>query len=199
MIHSNLKKILRDEGYTISYVAEKTGISRTTITSLAQNTGNGVQFDTLDKLCSFLKVKINDVFTFIPFDVTIKFIEDYSINLTPTNGSIDLELNSIIYDSDSFLFKLDTCFIKEETQLLTVLSISTEYEYIYQWVIDKLSDNVINIIHDKLADAVTKKIYSDLKNNDLNIRILFSNFRKWDKWDMYNNLNNKIKTLENTK
>lgn len=198
MIHSNLKRILKDNELSISHVAEKTGISRTTITSLAQNTGNGIQFDTLDKLCSFLMMDINDVFTFIPFDVNITFTENFSIDLLPLKENIKLELNSIIHDSDSFAFKLDTYFIQEDSQLIIVLSISEKYEYIYHWVIDKLSNNVISIIRDILADSVTKKIHNDLQDN-MNIRVLFSNLHKWDKWDMYNLLNAKIEALEDRK
>lgn len=198
MIHSNLKRILKDNELSISYVAEKTGISRTTITSLAQNTGNGIQFDTLDKLCSFLMMDINDVFTFIPFDVNITFTENFSIDLLPLKENIKLELNSIIHDSDSFTFKLDTHFIQEDSQLIIVLSISEKYEYIYHWVIDKLSNDVISIIRNILMDSVTQKIHNDLQDN-MNIRVLFSNLHKWDKWDMYNLLNAKIEALEDMK
>ena len=198
MIHSNLKKILKDNEYSISYVAEKTGISRTTITSLTQNTGNGIQFDTLDKLCSFLMIDINDVFTFIPFDINITFTENFSIDLLPLKENIKLELNSIIHDSDSFTFKLDTYFIQEDSQLIIVLSISEKYEYIYHWVIDKLSNDVISIIRNILMDSVTQKIHNDLQDN-MNIRVLFSNLHKWDKWDMYQLLNAKIEALEDRK
>ena len=56
MIISNLDAILKDRKLKISKVATDTGISRTTIASLCNNHGKGLQFDTANILCIYLNV-----------------------------------------------------------------------------------------------------------------------------------------------
>ena len=46
MIISNLEALLKERKLKISKVSVDTGISRTTLTMLCNNTGKGVQFDT---------------------------------------------------------------------------------------------------------------------------------------------------------
>lgn len=63
MIKCNLAVLLAERNIKISDLARKTGISRTTITALFYNQSKGIQFDTFDTLCTFLKVTPNDLFT----------------------------------------------------------------------------------------------------------------------------------------
>ncbi|MCT6924097.1 helix-turn-helix transcriptional regulator [Metasolibacillus sp.] len=62
MIKCNLAVLLAERNLKISEVAKRTGISRTTLTALSQNQSKGIQFDTFDNLCNYLKVKPNDLF-----------------------------------------------------------------------------------------------------------------------------------------
>lgn len=71
MIISNLEELLKERKLKISKVAADTGISRTTLTALCNNTGKGIQFDTANELCIYLNVGISDLFTSIPFDITV--------------------------------------------------------------------------------------------------------------------------------
>ena len=59
----------------ITKVSKDTGISRTTLTSLANNYSQGVQFETLDSLCSYLKITPADFFSYSPFNVFINVDE----------------------------------------------------------------------------------------------------------------------------
>ncbi|HHJ8663579.1 TPA: helix-turn-helix domain-containing protein, partial [Streptococcus pyogenes] len=43
---------MAERGLKIADVYEDTGISKTTLMALSENTGKGVQFDTVDKLCN---------------------------------------------------------------------------------------------------------------------------------------------------
>ena len=63
MIKSNLKILLAKRNLKITKVSNDTGISRTTLTSLASNYAKGIQFDTLENLCNYLKISPNDLFT----------------------------------------------------------------------------------------------------------------------------------------
>ena len=75
MIRCNLAVLLAERGLKISKVAVLTGISRTTLTSLAHNHSQGIQFDTLNSLCNFLKVEPNELLTYTPVDIVISSFE----------------------------------------------------------------------------------------------------------------------------
>jgi len=61
MIKINLAVLLAERGLKITEVAKLTSISRTTLTALYYNHSKGVQFETLDVLCDFLKVKPDEL------------------------------------------------------------------------------------------------------------------------------------------
>lgn len=67
MIKTNLAVLMAERGLKISDVYEDTGISKTTLMALAENTGKGVQFDTVDKLCNYLGIELKDFFVYSPY------------------------------------------------------------------------------------------------------------------------------------
>ena len=56
MIKTNFAVLMAERGLKIADVYEDTGISKTTLMTLSENTGKGVQFDTVDKLCNYLGI-----------------------------------------------------------------------------------------------------------------------------------------------
>ncbi len=85
MIHCNLATLLAERKLKISKVAEDTGLSRTTLTSMYYNQGSGIQLNTIDKLCIYLDIAINQLYSFFPFDlycVRCEWHGQDSINLT---------------------------------------------------------------------------------------------------------------------
>ena len=71
MLIPNLSVLLAERRLTISKVSQDTGISRTTLTALASRGAKGVQFDTLNALCQYLKATPNELFIYRPFDLTL--------------------------------------------------------------------------------------------------------------------------------
>ena len=67
MIKVNLAVLLAERNIKISELAKHTGISRTTLTSLYYNQSKGIQFDTLDVLCTYLKVKLDQLLLYENF------------------------------------------------------------------------------------------------------------------------------------
>ena len=67
MIKTNFAVLMAERGLKISDVYEDTGISKTTLMALAENTGKGVQFDTVDKLCNYLGIELKDFFIYSPY------------------------------------------------------------------------------------------------------------------------------------
>lgn len=71
MIKCNLAEIMLRKGVKIKDVAKSTGISRTTLTALSYNHSKGVQFDTFDKICSFLDIEPGELFSHFDFDYEV--------------------------------------------------------------------------------------------------------------------------------
>ena len=72
----------------------KQKISRTTLTSLANNYSQGIQFDTINTLCNYLKITPDQLISYVPVDIKIE-----SIRLDDISLSIDL---AIIKNSRTF-------------------------------------------------------------------------------------------------
>ena len=71
MIRSNLAVLLAERNVKITRVSEVTGISRTTLTALNNNYGRGIQFDTINTLCNYLKITPSELISYIPIDIEI--------------------------------------------------------------------------------------------------------------------------------
>lgn len=72
MLKCNLAVLLAERKIRISKASADTGISRTTLTSLANNYSQGIQLDTLNKLCLYLQAKPEDFFVYLPFDYSFR-------------------------------------------------------------------------------------------------------------------------------
>ena len=70
MLISNLSVLLAQRRLTITRVSRDTRISRTTLTALCGGSAKGVQFETLNALCQYLKVAPGDLFLYRPFDLS---------------------------------------------------------------------------------------------------------------------------------
>ncbi|MEE6665606.1 helix-turn-helix transcriptional regulator [Limosilactobacillus fermentum] len=69
MIKNNLAALMGERGLKIADVYEQTGISKTTLTSIWGNSGKGIQYATLDKLCNFLEITPAEFFSYIPYSI----------------------------------------------------------------------------------------------------------------------------------
>lgn len=73
MIRNNLSILMSERGIKNSTLSLKTGISKNTISSTAQNDGKMIQLETINKICQVLKVEPGDFFSYLPYDVEIIF------------------------------------------------------------------------------------------------------------------------------
>lgn len=72
MLIPNLSVLLAQRRLTITRVSQDTGLSRTTLTALCTGSAKGIQFDTLDALCQYLRITPGDLFLYRPFDLTVQ-------------------------------------------------------------------------------------------------------------------------------
>ena len=70
MIKTNLAVLMAERGLKIADVYEATGISKTTLMAISENTGKGIQYETIDKLCNFFNVTPKDFFIYSPYMVS---------------------------------------------------------------------------------------------------------------------------------
>ena len=83
MIRFNLSLLLTERNLKITKVSHDTGISRTTLTYLYYNYAKGIQLDTLNLLCQYLKVTPDQLISYIPIDIEISEtdIEQLNVNV----------------------------------------------------------------------------------------------------------------------
>ncbi|UFH65054.1 helix-turn-helix transcriptional regulator [Clostridium cadaveris] len=74
MIRCNLSVLLAERNIKITQISNDTGISRTTLTSISNNYAKGLQFDTLNTLCNYLKITPNQLISYIPVDIEVKYV-----------------------------------------------------------------------------------------------------------------------------
>ncbi len=72
MLIFNLSVLLAERNLKINKVSKDTGISRTTLTSLAKNHAQGIQFETVNTLCLYLNVSPSDLMKIHPVDFRIE-------------------------------------------------------------------------------------------------------------------------------
>lgn len=113
MIKCNLAVLLAERGIRISDLARDTGISRTTLTYLAQNQSKGVQFDTLYKICDYLKVGIDEIISLVPLRMNLvgmKHVENekYIINVKIIYKSS--------YEQFNFLIEIDEMLNSDKSE-----------------------------------------------------------------------------------
>lgn len=71
MILCNLSNLIAEKRTNISIVSRDTGISRTTLTSLCNNYCMGVQLDTVNKLCKYFDVGIEQLLLYSKYDIDV--------------------------------------------------------------------------------------------------------------------------------
>lgn len=110
MLKSNLKVLLAERNISITQVSNDTGISRTTLTSL-MSVAKGIQFETMNTLCNYLKITPSDLFIYVPYDIEIelkdfKYKQDsikymtFFIKVFKGGRKYEFSFNGFIYNVD---------------------------------------------------------------------------------------------------
>ena len=139
MIKSNLNVKLAENNLKISKVYNDTGISRSTLTTLATGDPKGIQLETINTLCRYLDITPGELFIYAPIDITVSITdieilkEDYSsslniesqrsiVNKSRLNGTMYLNVET---DDNYALFVFDYGELPRELeiQLATTIGI----------------------------------------------------------------------------
>lgn len=180
MIINNLKALILEKKTNISRLSEITGISRTAITALANGNANGIQYDTLDKLCYALKVKPSQILVYIPFNISTSI--DYC-NVSEHKLTAECTISFIsAYSTFEFYTFIDCDDLRTEG---TYISMEIESELMYQKHISQLTDIELKVLLMELCNSICARLYSSIDDElieqyDYAISIEFYNeFYKW--------------------
>lgn len=107
MLRVNLNMLLAERNLTASRLSKDTGISKTTLTALVNNTGKGIQYETIDTICNYLNITPEDFFDYVPFD----YVFDYETKHINLSGDFEAELLNNVFDLEDvkhqFVFYID--------------------------------------------------------------------------------------------
>lgn len=70
MIRSRLGVLLAERRISAAKVSKDTGISRNTLSLITSNSAKGIQYDTMNTLCTYLGINPGELFLFVPFDIS---------------------------------------------------------------------------------------------------------------------------------
>lgn len=151
LIKCNLAVIVAERGIKLSDIADYTGISRNTMSSLANNKGNGIQYDTLEKICKYLNITPGELLTIIDFNVEYKSHEKLNDNFYEL--LVNFKLNDESFDC--------MMLIKTEVGVGRVgePSIKTEIQ-MHKNFYSKLSILPKHMLVDELEDIIAYSIFN---------------------------------------
>lgn len=165
MVRCNLAILLAERNLKITLVSNETGISRTTLTSLANNYSKGIQFETLNTLCNYLKVTPNQLLSYLPIDITIKKIEIEEKLL-----KIELLIHHKgIVETHSIYGKLDFSFHKENLTswkvfiTLTSDDEQTETNRFIKDAFQALPVPFFNDVQQEISNSIHQKLLDEFK------------------------------------
>lgn len=148
MIRCNLANILTAKGLKITSVSKATGISRTTLTALASNYSQGIQFDTLETLCRFLQVRPNDLISFLPFCISLKKVAfSKALDSVVTGDSAEL-YGTFVYETwgrqQEFVLPISVSWVENENNVTSILYIDLTLPEIIEQIDENGRMNYIN-------------------------------------------------------
>ena len=90
MIKNNFDELVAQRKLKITRISNDTGISRPTLNSLSRDDGKGIQYDTLNTLCTYFNITPCEFFDYLPFDLEYNIEQDTEEELV-TNSEDGIE------------------------------------------------------------------------------------------------------------
>lgn len=169
MILPRLKILLAERNLKISRVSNDTGLSRTTLTSLAQNSLKGIQLETIDKLCQYLEIPIDKFFEFVPFNIKVNCMApNVHKNFKTLTDSETLEVSP--FETDLYLIKQSNSIMsgtERETYTLTAKINKSFFIYVNDTVSELLSRSLTPTVEILLGQSNNKESF-DMQRDQFN-------------------------------
>lgn len=91
MIVCRLKELMIQYDLTQSKISDETGITRPTLLQLIRNENQNIKYDTIEKLCKYFKIGLNELLLYSPFDIKLISQNVYSES-TKSGKDITIEI-----------------------------------------------------------------------------------------------------------
>lgn len=164
MIKFNLGVLLAKKNLNINKVHKDTGLSRITLSALVNNNSQGIQLETINKLCQYLKIVPGELFLYIPFDIEINNI-NYSDNI---NGCLDLIVKNE-YNNYLLNISFKTIVLRKERNSFNVtfefylkdMNFNKESYLIIKEMFESIQET-IDIFIQKFKDKIDIEIFKKL-------------------------------------
>lgn len=176
MILCNLKKLIKEYNVTQTQIIESTGITRPTLLQLIKNENNGFKYDTIEKLCKFFNVDMNELLIFTPFDIKMPILDIFQMNYRGVKDE-DLGSEIIIHvttfiDNKRYNFQLahhlqEIHSLKHEITLYCEVS-KEDYYYFKEKKLDSFLTSML-LLHDKYNEFI-ENLEINLENNFYRIK-----------------------------
>ena len=180
MILSRLKILMAERDLKVSQVANDTGLSRTTLTALSNNTLKGIRLDTINTLCQYMNISTNDFFDYLPFDFEVISNSDskYPFVKNEKRLSVVEKMNSRILGKSEKIFSLIGRINKSDDasiQLVEVLLGETRDSEVYK---SQIRD--FNSFLDRLKGSFKELFFQQIKEkleDELNLKSNLSSYK----------------------
>lgn len=174
MIKVKLKKILREKGKTMTWLHEQTGISKNTLSLMANNSSKGIQFDTLEKICITMDITPNDLIE-IHSDKWYIYAEKSPKKLN--NGLTDLYVVRVFTEKNLSAFDVGDGITIEASAYppldYQVFCFVTKTQKEYKIIITTKEEHIFNEYSEETEHSFedNAKFFNDLSDEEQNILI----------------------------
>lgn len=184
MIKNNLNVLLAERDYTATDLHEGTGISKTTLTSLVNNTGKGVQMDTIDKICNFLDVDVSEFFIYSPYMIDFEYApggnspyitDDEYIKIKATRKGIERSFYLELYFFSPDAARKSNNIILDEPYALEVQVGTNNSENPFFPIFKELNIGFRKDFYNELKDFILSRIKKTIKNENTYIHVSSNN------------------------
>ena len=161
MLQNNLNKLLGERNVKISAVAEATGLAHTTLFSLIKESTAGIQFETIEKLCSYFQITPSELFDYSPYNLE-PTLEKQLFELNENSVEFTLNIKDGIYDKD---FKLLAQFQLPQNNPYFPKSNKEDYELYVTEDLFKIIDTLGTNLKRKFYQIMLSKLINSLNNS----------------------------------
>ncbi|MDK4477060.1 helix-turn-helix domain-containing protein [Fusobacterium necrophorum] len=191
MIKFNLSVLLAERNISITKLSEVTQISRNTLTLINNGKTQGIQLETMNKLCHFLKITPGELFTYLPFDLEIV---DINFSGKKSQGILTIKLSNFINSLEIPIYFSCNFGVKQHPTK-DLFFINAHFHFFIEdtkWTIDptilefknylkNLPLQFFNILNENFTELFYKKYSQKFKNSsdEDNFRKIFYSY-DWD-------------------
>lgn len=179
MIKTNLAVLMAERGLKIADVYEATGISKTTLMAISENTGKGIQYETMDKLCNYFGITPKDFFIYSPYRFSVSWVDLGLINdqilekpkIKGDTASYDLTnlLISLEKEGDVLTYPFNLVVVpKNDNHIPITIQNNVDFGILlgnWPFTSDGVGDdNLINIFISKLSPLLLNDVKEQINN-----------------------------------